>query len=777
MIATVRRGSKRSSLNAVSVESPTHGTLPNAKARGASPPRPSRQKTSQERPSLLRPRRSKRNNILPSSNPWTDDLADGGVGNHNALTALPQPSALEMIPSHWETASGKFDPRKSEFAFDNTSNVAININLKSGFSTNSLKSGSNDSEYSHKSRLSDDTELKTNKHKSKKGETSAPMEGEFVDHVERHQFYKKLKKVGIKKTLAIDEDWTNSSACSGVSELSSGNASYILDLAQQKESRKKDREEAALEEALELYGTWLTEGKNDDKNIFLMILQEVKKEQKAKYRKADKRHAALLNAALDEELKRRAQIKEEEEEEERRKAVAAAAEAAQKKEPETMPAPEDDVTAQNGHRRHKVVRGSLTRKSFHSKKSESKIVEILTTQSFMSNNNDKESSDGSFHEEPSEDFEHAESSEIYDDDVPKPSSKRSRSRSRNGRRSGIFSRFGSNTKKMDQSHLRQSDPQMYANSPPHNEKEDSRRMFSRLRRQLSAREFEQRKEEEKSWKKNDRVVTNEEKWWSKINDAKKEDVMFEKTKLDMTTRSSPFGGKSPKKTTTAVKLDLTTRTDPGRMPNTKNANNSTDNPSNFAELTVTSTATSPTAETEKKVKDEKKKLSSPKKKKKVTSVSDLLDEPKEVNSEKKKKKKKRVSEIGDSSSVVSDFDVQKSPKSKDKKKKKKSKVVQGDEKKEKTSKGRSKNVNVIGSVDGSDAKSSSRSGRKKKIKGSVGENSDAETSPTKKSHNKIAKKKEKKAKSSVDSASDDSIHGEFCPGNSFLVVERNNRYR
>jgi len=702
-------------------------------------------------------------------------LADDGVSNHDALTSLAQPSTLELIPSHWETASGKFDPRISEFAFDNTSNMAFNINLNSGVSTNSIKSGSNDSEYSHKSplSLSDDNEPKTNKHKSKKGESSAPVEGEPVDHIERHQFYKKLKKAGIKKTLAIDEDWTNSSACSGFSALSAGNASYILDLAQQKENRQKDREEVALEEALELYGTWLMEGKNDDKNIFLMILHEVKKEQKAKHKKADKRHAALLDAALDEELKRRAQIKEEEkeEEEERIKAVAAAAaEAAQKKEPEIMTASDDSVTAKSSHRRHKFSRGSLTRKSFHSKQSESKIVEILTTQSFISKNNDKESSDGSFHEEHSEAFEHTESSEIYDDDVPKPSSKRSRSRSRsrNSRRSSIFSYFRSNADKMDQPHLRQSDPQMYANSAPRNQKEDSKRMFSRLRRQLSARELEQRKEEENSWKKNDRVVTNEEKWWAKINDAKKENVMFEKGKLDMTTRSNPFGEKSPKKPNTAVKLDLTTRTAPGRMLNTKDGSNSTNNPSNSAEFTVTSTATSPTVETKKKVKDEtkkkvkdeKKKLSSlkPKKKKKVTSVSDLFDESKEVNSEKKKKKKKKTSETGDSSSVVSDFDGQKSPKSKDKKKKKKSKVVEGDEKKEKTSKGGSKNVSVIGSVDGSDAKSSSRSGRKKNIKGSVGENSDAETSPTKKSHNKIAKKKKKKARSSVGSASDDDNH-------------------
>jgi hypothetical protein len=769
-IAMVRRGSKRSNLKDGSAESPTHETLQNGKTRGASPGRfrsktPTREKDSRDRPSLLR-RRSKRNNNL--SNPWTDDLTDG-ISNHDTLVSLTQHSTLQTVPSHWTTASGKFDPKRSELGFDNISNMAINVN--SGISTNSFKSVSNDSEYSQ-SNLSDDTKPKpkTNKHKSKKGESSPLVEGEIVDYLERHQFYKKLKKAGIKKTIAIDEDWGNSSACSGVSELSTGNASYILDLAQQKENRKRNREEVALEEALELYGTWLTEGKNDDKNIFLMILHEVKKEQKANHKKADKLHSALLDAALDEELKRRAQIKEEEKEEEEERAKAAA----QKKEPEIMPVPDDSITAESSHKRHLSFTSGQTRKSFHSKQCESKISEILTTQSILAENNDKESSDDneSFHEEYSEAFEHAESSGIEHtesseidatspDDIPKPSSERSRSRS-SGRRSRRFGWFGSNVDVMDQSQLPRSDPQMYAHSH-HDEKGDSKRMFSRLRRQLSERQLEQRKEEEKSWKKNDHVVTNEEKWWNKINDAKKENVMFEKSiaVLNLTTRSNPFGGISPKKPNTTVKLDSTTRTAPGRMPNAKIVSNSTNNPSsinvNLNQHTVTNTATPLTAETEKKVKHEKKKLSTPKKKKKVTSVSDSLDGSKEVNSEKKKKKKK-VSETGDTSSVVSDFDGQKSTKSKDKKKKKNSKVAEGDEKKKKTSKDGSKNGSVIGSIDGSDAKSSTKSGRKKKSKVSIGENLDAETSPTKKLH-KIAKKKKKKAKSSEGSCSGDAIYG------------------
>mmetsp|Transcript_19451 Transcript_19451/g.40051 ORF Transcript_19451/g.40051 Transcript_19451/m.40051 type:complete len:869 (+) Transcript_19451:964-3570(+) len=136
----------------------------------------------------------------------------------------------------------------------------------------------------------------------------AKINEEFGDPSEKHKFYKHLKKAGIKKTLTIDEDWENSSTRSEVSALSISNASYILDLAQQKESRNKDREEMALEEALELYGTWLMEGKNDDKNIFLMILHEVKRELNDKSAEKDRHHDALLDKALEEELERRRKL-------------------------------------------------------------------------------------------------------------------------------------------------------------------------------------------------------------------------------------------------------------------------------------------------------------------------------------------------------------------------------------------------------------------------------------------------------------------------------------
>merc|ERR1712194_715069 len=73
------------------------------------------------------------------------------------------------------------------------------------------------------------------------------------------------------------------------------------------------------------------------------------------------------------------------------------------------------------------------------------------------------------------------------------------------------------------------------------EKEDSVRMFSRLRRQVSEKHAEQWKEQDKSWSKKGAVLTQEEKWFKKINDAPKEKTLFDKQvpQLDLTTRTVP----------------------------------------------------------------------------------------------------------------------------------------------------------------------------------------------------------------------------------------------
>merc|ERR1711935_1081506 len=73
------------------------------------------------------------------------------------------------------------------------------------------------------------------------------------------------------------------------------------------------------------------------------------------------------------------------------------------------------------------------------------------------------------------------------------------------------------------------------------QKEDSIRMFSRLRRQLSEKQAEQWKEQETSWETNNHVQTLEEKWWNKINHAKKENVLFDKESIAMIDSTTTAG--------------------------------------------------------------------------------------------------------------------------------------------------------------------------------------------------------------------------------------------
>lgn len=719
---------------------------------------------------------------------------------------MPQHSTLDMVPSHWTTESGKFDPRQSEMTFDARSNMAINVNLRHSRNNNSNnsdeKSLSNGSEDTH-GDSSEDSPTNAKK-KSKKKEI---LEGEYEDPHERHQFYKKLKRAGIKKAFEFQDDWETNSQNSNVSDISVGNASYILDLAQQKESRKKDREEEALEEALELYGTWLTEGKSDDKNIFLMILHEVKKEQKSKYKKHDKKQAALLNQALDDELKRREQVKQEEqereEEEERQKE-----EEAKKKKAES-----DCSTTASKERKKKVLR----RTSFHTKQCEEKISEIITSQQSMDqaeeeDDHEKESCDGSndsyhFSEDESEEPDSAdvEGDDHHHDESLEPSKPSSRANR------DFLKRFGSNRKlgKVTKSssdldarnslHKRSSDAdrgsfhKRSSDLDRNSVHKQSKGLFSRLRRQVSERHIEQWKEQETSWRENSHVLTAEEKWWAKINDAKKERVMFaqQKAMLDATSSTLPIPQSKG-----MAKLDFSTRTDPGHngIPDTPPAKKMT-----MATLDESHTSSSASPMPDQEGKSEKKKS-----KKKTDKNLDISESSNDLTPDKKKKKKhsRRSSDTGattpkskgsrrssDNSGLPPlDLDATKSPHPKNKKKsKKKAKSIDSSgiegvmELNDTTTKKKGK-YTKYGQDDDSASVGSNRSsgshkstGKKKKAKGSKTRNS-LEMSPRKKTYkspgsasksfdsseansSRIGKKKKNK-KSSRGSLSDDSIYSD-----------------
>ena len=756
----VRRGSRRSSATAASVsDSPTQTAMESGKVsprriRGSSPVNVHRPGS---RSQLMRPRRSKRSSSdTHLKNPWTD----GDHSDNEHHQNMPQHSTLDMVPSHWTTESGKFDPRQSEMTFDERSNVAINVNLRHSRNNNSdEKSLSNGSEDTH-GDSSEDSPTNAKK-KSKKKEI---LEGEYEDPHERRQFYKKLKKVGIKKAFEFEDDWESNSQNSNVSDISVGNASYILDLAQQTESRKKDRGEEALEEALELYGTWLTEGKSDDKNIFLMILHEVKKEQKAKYKKRDKKQAALLNQALDDELKRREQAKQEEKEREEEEEEERQKEEAKKKEAES------DCSATVFKK--KVAR----RTSFHTKKCEEKISEIITSQQSIDqaeeeDDHEKESCDGSndshhFSEDWSEepDFAHVEEDDHHDESLEpsKPSSRTSR---------GFLKRFGSNRKlgKVSKStsdldgsslHKRSSDAdrnsfhKMSSDLDRNSIHKQSKGLFSRLRRQVSERNIEQWKEQETSWRENGHVLTAEEKWWAKINDAKKERVMFaqQKAMLDQTSSTLPIP-----QSMGMARLNFSTRTDPGfnGIPDTPPAKKMT-----MVTLDESHTSSSASPMPDQEGKSEKKKS-----KKKTDKNLDKIESSNDLTPDKKKKKKhnRRSSETGrttpkskgtrrssDTGALPPlDLDATKSPNPKHKKKSKKkaksldSSGIEGIMELNDSSTKKKGKYSKYGQDDDSASVSSNRSsgshkssGKKKKAKGSKTRNS-LEISPRKKKNKSL----------------------------------------
>eukprot|EP00536_Pseudo-nitzschia_multiseries_P017263 jgi/Psemu1/70140/estExt_Genemark1.C_14590002 len=452
--------------------------------------------------------------------------------DHHPITAI---RSRNMVPSTWTTASGNFDPKESLLGFDARSNIGINGALVFG-SSNSVVTGADLSECSPSSFSYIPEGSGHSPQRSVVSHRSAG-EGEIEDLVQRNRFYKNLKKKGIKKQYAFDENWET---CSTVSEISISAASYILDLAQQKESRTKDREQEALEEALDLYGTWLTEGKTDDKNIFMMILHEVKKEFKLKYTASDRRQDALLDAALEEEIQRREQIKSQQEEEEARKLTKSRSgrKTARYSHDSTIAVEGDQV---HSNRTITVHNASISRIN--------EIIEKNASQKFIDrtwdcdddsiNTGDERTHKYRFTDEWKEPNDSNERLDMEEESKPKRKNKirsilswgkksnKGTGQASTGPKKGSDGDDGvraneTGHEQENENHDEDVDPIL---SPA--DKEDSNRMFSRLRIKLSEKNAQQRKEEEKWWKKINHVETKEEKWWKKINEAQKEATLFD----------------------------------------------------------------------------------------------------------------------------------------------------------------------------------------------------------------------------------------------------------
>ena len=90
-----------------------------------------------------------------------------------------------------------------------------------------------------------------------------------------------------------------------MSQLSLGEHSYILDLANQKHFRKARRQEEALEEAMDLYNAAVEEGAPKTKELFKLLITKVLNELQEENREKDRLQDAWLEAALQEELERR----------------------------------------------------------------------------------------------------------------------------------------------------------------------------------------------------------------------------------------------------------------------------------------------------------------------------------------------------------------------------------------------------------------------------------------------------------------------------------------
>ena len=399
-----------------------------------------------------------------------------------------------------------------------------------------------------------------------------------------------------------------------------------------------------------MYGTWLTEGKKDDQNVFLMILQEVKKEQKAKYKEADKRHAALLDAALDEELKRREQVKKEEEamllEEDARQwgkaeeileeetetiEVMSPGGRLKKKESGTFSNHSRDGMSLSNHSRSNHSTSSR-RKSYYRKEKDSKISDVITRRkSFDSGDADSNDSNVSF-------AERSHNSEDVDDikHPQKPLSRISRS-STHSRTRRLF-RMGSISDMAKSSR----DDSQKSSGPP---KEERKGLFGRLRQTLSQRQAEQWKMQETSWRDYSTKVSAEEKWWNKINDTKKDTVLFGHAKevLDMTMNTAPV-----ERPNSTAMLDFTTRTLPV-SPIEEDEDESIDSTTDGKLNLTPPKKKKSVSEKKKKKKSERRSSVSgdmPSKHERKLAlkfdVQDAKDEPVKVKGKKKKKKSKSL---------------------------------------------------------------------------------------------------------------------------------------
>eukprot|EP00934_Nitzschia_sp_Nitz4_P003843 Nitzschia sp. Nitz4//scaffold65_size103378//48264//50363//NITZ4_004467-RA/size103378-processed-gene-0.118-mRNA-1//1//CDS//3329556243//3833//frame0 len=127
------------------------------------------------------------------------------------------------------------------------------------------------------------------------------MEKSQDDVVGDEQLLERLQKMGISEFITTNGE---DDLPDDLSDLSNGNASYIMDLAHQKENREKLLKEECLESALALYKRASGDG-HAGQEVFLTILSHVQKRKRISKRKFYKLQDQRLEDALQDELKLR----------------------------------------------------------------------------------------------------------------------------------------------------------------------------------------------------------------------------------------------------------------------------------------------------------------------------------------------------------------------------------------------------------------------------------------------------------------------------------------
>ncbi|KAG7347991.1 hypothetical protein IV203_016696 [Nitzschia inconspicua] len=264
---------------------PIISTSDNQKSSGVSPNR------SLSHRSYLRDSSGNTSQQSPSSPQRITTVTPWMTGGH--MMRAPSKPTL-TLPKNWTTRSGRFRP--SEFGWGFTDARSTFGVITAGLSA--VSGGGWSGRGGSRPPSSRNVQQQQNDGKDE----------EIIEDPEQQaKFYADLDDKGIKQIIVVDAEWETRSA---ISVVSMSDASYILDLAQQKQFRHNQRQEEALEEAFILYKVALAEGAVDDEQMFFMLLEETKKELDQKYAERDRKLDQMLDEALEAEIKRREKEKQ-----------------------------------------------------------------------------------------------------------------------------------------------------------------------------------------------------------------------------------------------------------------------------------------------------------------------------------------------------------------------------------------------------------------------------------------------------------------------------------